>query len=542
MGPFPASTAPARQLAALRDISSRTARLPLVAPDPATGQPAAFPKIPLATGSRLIARERAYGLCSLLLIGDWIAACAAIFAGLELRDWQNAAWILRSETLFDFRTSPIPWSLAGGTLFIWLMVMFKTYDVLNLYRMRLWAKNLIRSVSICAVVAWAYIGLFQATGYTPRIGVAYCIVTLVCFGTLWRLTSFVFLIQPDVKVAASTRIIVVGWNEKVAQLRKAMRRDLAQLGEIIGCVPMPGGAFASKPPAELAVLGDYPDLPRIIAECSADSIILSNATCSAREIQHLIQFCQRETIGFQMVPEYFPALNSGLRVQTLSGVPLLGVSQLPLDRTLNRMIKRVMDIVGALAGLCIGAVLIPFFGFLVYLESPGPMFRRERRASRSGRIFYINKIRTSPLDTLCPFSVEEEPRKAKSPLLKIGKFMQKHDIDELPQFWNVLVGDMSLVGPHPESPEAIEKLRDEIPNYNARHEVRAGLTGLAQINEIKGDTNFEKQIRGNKNSVKRIDGDLYYLENWSLTFDIYCIVATLFRDVCGRQGAPDTEM
>jgi exopolysaccharide biosynthesis polyprenyl glycosylphosphotransferase len=498
------------------------------------GAPGAFPPVETAnappaaadtrfTVPRLIPRERAYGLCALLLIGDWLTACAGIFAGLVLRDWQRTGWILRSGTLLDFRTSPIPWSLAGGTLFIWLMVMFKTYEVLNLYRMRLWSKNLVRSVAICSVVVWAYIGLFQATGYTPRVGVAYCVVALVCFGTFWRLTSFIFLMQPDIKEAASSRVIVVGWNEKVAHLRKAMRRDLAQLCEIIGCVPMPGGAFSSRPPTELAVLGDYSDIPRIAAECHVNSIILSEVTCSSLEIQHLILFCQREMIGFQMVPEYFPALNSGLQVQTLSGVPLLGVSHLPLDRTLNRMIKRVIDIVGALAGLCVAAVLMPVFALMVYLESPGPVFQRQLRASRGGRIFYIYKIRaTSVAPPVDPAASELE--KTEPPPLKIGKFMRKYDIDELPQFWNVLIGDMSLVGPCPERPEIIERLKDEIPNYNARHEVRAGLTGLAQIRGLKGDGDL-----GN-----RIAADLYYLENWSVMADLYCIVATFFRTRSSR--------
>ena len=362
-------------------------------------QPDAATEAAAALLPHSIPREQAYGLCATLLIGDWLAACAAIFAGLTLRDYQRMGWALPSGALFDLQSSPMLWSLAGGTLFIWLMVMFKTYEVLNLYRMQLWSKNLIRSVVIWCVVVWAYIGLFHVTGYTPRFGVAYCVVTLIGFVTFWRLTSFIFLIQPSVKEAASSRVIVVGWNDKVAHLRKAMRRDLSQLGEIIGCVPMPGGYFASKPPAELAVLGDYSSIPRLVSECNASSIILSDVTCSALEIQQLILFCQREMLGFQMVPEYFPALNSGLQVQTLSGVPLLGVSQLPLDRTLNRMIKRVMDIVGALAGACLCALLVPPFALIVRLESPGPLIQRQRRACRGGRTFNIYKVRTTHIES-----------------------------------------------------------------------------------------------------------------------------------------------
>jgi len=332
------------------------------------------------------------------------------------------------------------------------------------------------------------------------------------------LVSFTFLIQPRFKEAASQRVIVVGWNENAAHLRRAMRRDLAQLEEIIGCIPMPGGHFAQPPPAELAVLGDYSSLPRLVKECGANAIILSEVSCSSREIQHLISFCQREMLNFQLVPEYFSALNSGLQVETMSGVPLLGVRELPLDRTLNRAIKRAMDIVGALVGLGLCAVIFPIFAILVYLESPGPVIYSQRRTSRSGRTFNIHKIRSMRMnaeaDSGAVWCKKEDDRR-----LKIGTFMRKTNIDELPQFWNVLIGDMSLVGPRPERPELIEKFKDEIPNYNARHEIRTAITGWAQIHGLRGDTDL----------TKRIEADLYYMENWSPFLDLYCLAATLFK-------------
>jgi exopolysaccharide biosynthesis polyprenyl glycosylphosphotransferase len=463
-----------------------------------------------------IPREEAYRLCALLFFGDWIVASVAVFSGLQLRNWQRVGSIVGPASSMDARSSLMLWCLGGGTLFAWLMVAFKTYEVVNLYRMQRLSKNLLRSVLIWAIVVWAYIGLFQVTGFTPRIGVAYCIVTLTLFVTLWRLGSFVFLIQPSVKEAASSRVIVVGWNDKVANLRKAMRRDLAQLDEIIGCVPMPGGLFASKPPAELAVLGDYSDLPKIVSQCQVNSIILSDVSCSAREIEHLILFCQREMLGFQMVPEYFPALNSGLQVQTLSGVPLLGVSQLPLDRTLNRLIKRMMDIVGASIGMLISAVVIPPFALFVYLESPGPLLHRQLRTSRGGRTFFIYKLRTTRLSAGPGqgLSTDQEP-----PSTRFGAFMRRHDFDELPQFWNVLNGDMSIVGPCPEQPEVIERFKAEIPSLNVRHEVRAGITGWSQIHGLHGDTDLSQRVKA----------DLYYLENWSIMIDLFCIVASPFR-------------
>jgi len=467
---------------------------------------------------RIIPREYAFMLAAVVMVGDLLVSCGAVYAGLQLREWQ------RLGAMFDSAHNPIvdgsltAWSVGGGALFVWLMIFLKTYEADNLYRVQRWTKNILQSALIWSVLIWAFIGVFRVADFSPRIGVVYCLATLVSFLVLWRLVSFIFLIQPRVKETASSRVIMVGWNDRATHLRKAMRRDLAQLQEIIGCVPMPNGQFTTHPPTEVAVLGDYSALPQLVAECHADAVILSEVSCSYNEIQHLITFCQREMLNFQLVPEYFPALNSGLQVETTSGVPLLGVRQLPLDRTINRVFKRVMDIAGSVIGLCVCAFIIPPFALLVYLESPGPVFYRQLRTSRSGRTFYICKIRSMRIDAEAT-SGAVWCQKEDSRRLKIGAFMRRANIDELPQFWNVLTGDMSLVGPRPERPELIEKFKDTIPNYNARHEVRTAITGWAQIQGLRGDTDLKK----------RIEADLYYLENWSPLLDLYCIVATMFK-------------
>ena len=467
----------------------------------------------------LAPREHAYRICASLLVGDFLAACVAIFAGLLLREWQRVGAMFTGEPSMMFPPQMIGWTLAGGGLFTWLMISFKTYEVANIYRMQHWLRNLVQSTVLWSMAIWACIGLFQITSYAPRVGVVYCAVALGLLLTLWRLVAFVVLVQPRLKEAASARTIVVGWNQKAAHLRMSMRRDLGQLREIIGCVPTPGGNFVIKPPTELAVLGDFSALPSLVKDCGANSIILADVSCSARQIQDLIAFCQREMIAFQMIPEYFPALNSGLQVQVVSGVPLLGVGRLPLDRTVNRLMKRAIDVVGGMIGAAMSAPIIVFFGILVALESPGPVIYRQRRTSRGGREFFIYKIRSMRMNaeanTGAVWCKREDPRR-----LKIGAFMRKWNIDELPQFWNVLKGDMSLVGPRPERPELIEKFKDEIPNYNARHEIRSGLTGWAQIQGLRGDTDLRK----------RIEADLHYLENWSVVMDLSCIFATVFNN------------
>jgi exopolysaccharide biosynthesis polyprenyl glycosylphosphotransferase len=219
-----------------------------------------------------------------------------------------------------------------------------------------------------------------------------------------------------------------------------------------------------------------------------------------------------------MIPAYFPALSSGLQIRILNGIPLLGVTQLPLDKYLNRLAKRLVDIIGALFGLFLSIPIVGLFGLLVFIESPGPIFFRQLRMSRSGRTFRIYKIRSMRPDAEARsgavWAKRDDPRR-----LKIGAFMRRWNVDELPQFLNVLTGEMSLVGPRPERPELVERFKDTILNYNARHEVKSGLSGWAQIHGFRGDTDLKK----------RIEYDLYYLENWSLFLDAYILIGTVFK-------------
>jgi exopolysaccharide biosynthesis polyprenyl glycosylphosphotransferase len=219
------------------------------------------------------------------------------------------------------------------------------------------------------------------------------------------------------------------------------------------------------------------------------------------------------------VPSYFSILVSGLYLETLSGIPILGVSRLPLDRMFNRLVKRLIDIAGSIVGLILSAPLIAIFGGLVYLESPGPILYRQRRLGRNGKTFDMLKIRSMRLDAekdgKIGWSIKDDPRR-----LRVGTFMRKWNIDETPQFWNVLKGEMSLVGPRPERPELIRNFKHQIPHYNVRHTVKPGLTGWAQVNGLRGDTDLSQ----------RINHDLYYVEHWNLLFDLQLMFLTLLRN------------
>jgi len=377
---------------------------------------------------------------------------------------------------------------------------------------------MVKTSVLWVVICLATIGLFQLQYFTPRLGLLFAVTCIIGLLSLWRLLAFAILSQPKVRITVSARLICVGWNAQAERMRQALRTDVSELGEIIGCVPGPEAKLRHRPPGEVSILGNYQQLPRLVRDCKATGIILTDASISSAEIQRLVVFCQRQSLEFKMIPAYFPALRSGLRVRTLNGVPLLGVMRLPLDRYINRVAKRLVDIVGALLGMVASIPVIAFFGLLVVIESPGPIFFRQLRMSRSGRIFYIYKIRSMHVDAEAKsgpvWAERDDPRR-----LKVGAFMRRWNIDELPQFVNVLTGEMSLVGPRPERPELVDRFKETVLNYNARHEIKSGVSGWAQIHGYRGDTDLKK----------RIEHDLYYLENWSLFLDAYIMVGTVFK-------------
>jgi lipopolysaccharide/colanic/teichoic acid biosynthesis glycosyltransferase len=178
----------------------------------------------------------------------------------------------------------------------------------------------------------------------------------------------------------------------------------------------------------------------------------------------------------------------------------------------------MVDLVGGILGLLLSLPIICVFGTLVYLESPGPIFYRQRRSGRNGKPFDIIKIRSMRLnaegDGKVGWTVQNDPRR-----FRIGAFMRKWNIDEVPQFWNVLKGEMSLVDLRPERPELVATFKRDIPHYNTRHNAKPGITGSAQVNGLRGNTDLAEQI----------NYDLWYMENWSLILDFQIIFITLFK-------------
>jgi exopolysaccharide biosynthesis polyprenyl glycosylphosphotransferase len=402
----------------------------------------------------------------------------------------------------------------GAFSLIGTMTYFGVYDRRRLLRYRHTGERIVKA---CLMWFMGFLSVSLMFKFQPQISrgfVVLCALNAVAGLLAWRYAFHRFLQHSKAAASLRQRVVFVGWNEESEKLARSVEADPVHPYEVVGCVPSPGSRFQMKP--TVPVLGDYSNMGAIFAEQGVDMVMLADLDCVKGEIVGLANLCEREMVQFKIVPSYFQILVSGLHLETVSGVPVLGVSQLPLDLPLNFLLKRMVDIVGASIGLVLSAPLIAFFGLMVWLESGGPIFYRHTRMGRGGQPFDIIKIRSMKLNADKEggfWTVKNDPRR-----LRVGAFMRAWNLDELPQFWNVLKGEMSLVGPRPESVELIANFRDEVPHYNARHNAKPGITGWAQIKGLRGDTDLGERIRA----------DLYYLENWNVLLD-FQIMALTFR-------------
>ena len=267
----------------------------------------------------------------------------------------------------------------------------------------------------------------------------------------------------------------------------------------------------------LPLLGTVQDLPEVAAREKIDEIYVALPLEEHVKMLGVVEFASREFVNVHVVPDLLQFIALRARLEDLDGLPLISVNDVPL-RGFNSVLKRTVYVALSFGVLVIGALPALIVAWLIRKGSPGPVFYRQDRMGLDGKQFSVYKFRSMPVDAEDAsgpiWARDDDPRAT-----PIGRWLRRHDLDELPQFWNVLVGDMSIVGPRPERPFFVEQFKHRIPQYMLRHKVKAGITGWAQVNGWRGNTSLEK----------RIEFDLYYIENWSLALDFKIMWLTLIR-------------
>ena len=275
----------------------------------------------------------------------------------------------------------------------------------------------------------------------------------------------------------------------------------------------------------ISILGTTDELEEILENNRLDEIALTLGLQEYYKLKRIVATCEKSGVHTKFVPDYNDIIPTRPYTEDLMGLPVVNIRHVPLTNTFNMICKRVMDIAGAVVAIVVFSPVMLVTAILVKTTSKGPLIYKQERVGLHNQNFQMYKFRSMEVQSAKSekkaWTVRNDPR-----VTAVGRFIRRTSIDELPQLFNILKGDMSLVGPRPERPFFVEKFREEIPRYMVKHQVRPGLTGWAQVNGYRGDTSIKK----------RIEYDLYYIENWTIGLDIKILFLTFFKGFVNKNA------
>jgi len=458
-----------------------------------------------------VLKERRLWLVVALLTGDATAATLALLAAYAIRFWSGListplgvppfepylflllpllplhALALRVAGLYEYRhertKADEAFLVAQGVSLATLFLVASTF--------------FIRNFSYSRWVILLFWGLDVVSVYSLRLGIRDLVRGLRRHGRFVR------------------RALVVGagplGQEVVRRLRGHPEFGFQVVGYLDDRIPM-GERVEGK-----EVLGGYEAVTQVLAEHRVDQLFVALRMEAHHEMLKILNALEGELVDVRIVPDLLQFVTLRSVVEELEGLPVISLAQSPITGW-SRLAKRGMDVVLAAAGLVVFAPLMGLIALAIRLTSPGAVFYGQERMGLDGRSFQMYKFRSMRVDAEAAtgpvWAAEGDGRRT-----GVGRLLRRYSLDELPQLWNVLKGAMSLVGPRPERPFFVHQFKTLIPQYMLRHKVKSGMTGWAQVNGLRGNTSLEK----------RIEYDLYYIQNWSVALDVKILLLTIYR-------------
>ena len=456
---------------------------------------------------------------SLLLIVDWVCLSTAWMCSYYLR--------MYSGIIPAYKTIP-PLKIYLMLLFFMIPLWGMVFKAFGLYRPRRISTRFSEVIDIGKASTFATLILVSLTFLFrqyefSRLTFFYFWLINIVFLSLTRILFRAFLSFIRKKGYNRRFALVVG-TEKLGQELVHKLRSHLDLGVQIK------GFIANKPDnigAEIQgtkILGSHLNIRELIKKHGIDIVFIALPYHAHNQLKDILDYIADEPVSVVVLPDLFEFATLRGRINEFDGMPLITLCDTPLYGW-NIIIKRSLDIIFSSFILILLSPFMLIIALLIKLTSGGPVFYKQERMGLDGKIFNMIKFRTmlvnAEAETGPVWASKDDPR-----CTNIGKFLRMTSMDELPQFFNVLKGNMSIVGPRPERPVLIENFRDKIPKYMLRHKMKAGITGWAQVNGWRGSTSLEK----------RIEYDLYYIENWSLYLDLKIIWLTIWNGLVNKNA------
>lgn len=354
------------------------------------------------------------------------------------------------------------------------------------------------------------------------------LIIIFAVGNVFLMTIYRFFVRKVLEYIRkagynSKQVVIVGYSRAAEAYIDRVLVNPQWGYEIRGILDddVPSGTFYKG----IQVLGKINNLEVVLPENHLDEIAIALPLKNYSRLEEIVRMCEKSGVHTKFIPDYNSVIPSKPYTEDLSGLPVINIRRVPLTSTFNWYLKRFIDIVGALIAIIVFSPAMLVSAIVIKCQGDGPVIFVQERVGLHNKVFKMYKFRTM---------VEQKPEEEEKEWTKrndsrvtgFGKFLRKTSLDEVPQFFNILKGDMSLIGPRPERPQFVEQFKEEIPRYMVKHQVRPGLTGWAQVNGYRGDTSIRK----------RVEYDIYYIENWSFWLDVQIIFLTFIKGFINKNA------
>ena len=438
------------------------------------------------------------------------------------------AWFIQFHILVQEGIGKLSFSTYMSALIFAIPGYLLLYYAFNLYTSkrvqgrRLEIGNVVKANTIGMLVFIGVLYLIDQKDFSRRMIVMFYAIN-ICLEVLMRSFIRIALVNIRRKGMNLKHVILVGYSRATEEYIDRVKQN-PQWGYLIRGVlddkVEPGTMYKG-----IKVIGRIDNLMVILPENRLDEIAITLGLNEYYKLEHIVSLCEKSGVHTKFIPDYNNIIPTKPYTEDLLGLPVINIRHVPLSNTFNMMVKRVIDIIVTVFAIILFSPILLITSIVVKLTSPGPLIFKQERVGLNKRHFSMYKFRSMEVQKeskeKAGWTVKNDPR-----ITGFGKFIRKTSIDELPQLFNVLKGDMSLVGPRPERPQFVEKFREEIPRYMVKHQVRPGMTGWAQINGYRGNTSIKR----------RIEYDLYYIENWTVGLDIKILILTIFKGFINKNA------
>jgi exopolysaccharide biosynthesis polyprenyl glycosylphosphotransferase len=441
----------------------------------------------------------------LQLIGDLTATISAFSFAYWLRFVVEVQPVTKGMPPFDKYLQLLPVVLALFPAVFYFQGLYHQRRMRSRFEE---AMRVVLAVMLATVLLTAGLTFYRPPDFTySRLFLAIFAVADALFVSVFRYAIVAGLARIRRSGGNLQHVLVVGAGNLGRQVVERLNAHTEYGFSVVGFLDddpgRQGCVFQGAP-----VLGTTQVLEQVVAEKGVDQVMIALPLAAHYRTVQLVRQAGRLLVDIKVVPDVLQYYVMRAGIEDLDGLPLINLTQIPLEGW-NQIVKRAFDIVASALLLLATSWMFPIIAWLIKREDGGPVFFSQIRTGMDGRSFRLFKFRSMRVDAE-GHGESRWTRAHDSRVTEIGEFLRRTNLDELPQFFNVLRGDMSLVGPRPEQPKFVERFRSRYPTYNVRHRVRAGITGWAQVNGLRGDTSIRQ----------RIVHDLYYIENWSFGLDM----------------------